>query len=68
VELAVPYSVYEPVKRLVADHGGRVEAESFTTNVVMRLTFAIDDLPAFAAAVSEATSGQVAVTAGPFDL
>lgn len=59
VTLAVPYNAYEPIKRLIDSFHGRVEAETFTTEVTLQLVFAVDDLPGFVAAVSEATGGQV---------
>jgi uncharacterized YigZ family protein len=61
-QITVPYAYYEPVKRLVEAHQGQVNAEEFAAEVTLRLTFSTDDLPAFQAALAEATSGQVAVT------
>jgi uncharacterized YigZ family protein len=61
VTVAVPYSSYEQLKRLIEIFHGQVEDETFTTEVTLRLVFAVEDLPGFAAAVSEATSGQVTV-------
>ena len=61
VTLAIPYGSYEQIKRLIEAFHGQVEAETFTTEVTLRLVFAVEDLPNFAAAVSEATSGQVTV-------
>jgi uncharacterized YigZ family protein len=60
-QITVPYAYYEPVKRLIEAHRGQVEAEEFAAEVTLHLTFGIDDLPAFQAAVAEATSGQVTV-------
>ncbi len=59
VQVTVPYSFYEQCKRLVETHHGQVEAEEFATEVTLRLTFTIDDLPAFQSALAEATRGQV---------
>lgn len=61
VQMTVPYSFYDQCRRLIEDHRGQVNAESFTTEVELRLTFAVDDLPAFKAAVAEATGGQVSI-------
>lgn len=61
VTLAVPYGSYEPIKRLIEAFHGRVEDETFTTEVTLQLVFAVEDLPGFAAAVSEATGGQVSL-------
>lgn len=64
VQIILPYSFYEQGKRLIEAHHGQVEAEDFAAEVVLRLTFIVDDLPPFAAALLEATSGQVAVQSG----
>jgi putative IMPACT (imprinted ancient) family translation regulator len=61
VLITVPYSFYEPCRRLVEAHHGAVEGEEFTADVSMRLTFTVDDLPEFEADLAEATSGQVAL-------
>lgn len=61
VTVAVPYGSYEPIKRLIEAFHGRVEDETFTTEVTLQLVFAVEDLPGFAAAVSEATGGQVSL-------
>jgi uncharacterized YigZ family protein len=61
VQVTVPYSFYEQCKRLVETHQGQVEAEEFTTDVTMRLTLTVDELPTFQAALAEATRGEVIV-------
>jgi len=61
VQVAIPYPFYEPVKRLVEMHQGQIDDETFTTEVTMQLTFIVDDLPAFAAALAELTAGQVSL-------
>jgi uncharacterized YigZ family protein len=61
VRLTVPYSFYEQCRRLAETYQGRIEAEDFAAEVTLRLTFTVDDLPAFKAAVAETTSGQVVV-------
>jgi len=58
VEVKVAYSDYEQIKRLVEAHQGQIEAEEFTTDVTMQLTFIIDDLPAFESALADVTNGQ----------
>lgn len=59
VQVTIPYVFYEPVKRLIEAHQGRVEAEAFAIEVTLHLTFGADDLLAFQAALAEATRGQV---------
>jgi uncharacterized YigZ family protein len=59
VQVRLPYSFYEQARRLVEAHHGQVEAEEFAAEVTLRLIFTVDDLPGFAAALAEATNGQV---------
>jgi uncharacterized YigZ family protein len=61
VVVTVPYSFYEPCRRLIETHHGLIESEEFAVEVTLRLIFIVDDLPVFEAALAEATSGQVAV-------
>ncbi len=61
VQVTLPYGFYEPVKRLIEAYQGQVDAEEFAASVTLSLTFSVDDLPAFQAALSEATSGQVLI-------
>ncbi len=59
VQVVMPYHLYEPLKRLVSTYHGQLESEDFGTDVTMRLTFTVDELPLFATALAEATGGQV---------
>ncbi|MCB0167243.1 MAG: YigZ family protein [Anaerolineae bacterium] len=59
VLVTVPYSFYESCRRLVEQHQGQIEAEDFAVEVTLTLTFIVDDLPAFADDLAEATGGQV---------
>ena len=61
VVMAVPYSYYEPCLRLINNYHGQIEAEEFTTQVTLSLTFVIDDVPNFETAVIEATRGAVVI-------
>ena len=61
VQVTVPYSFYEQGKRLIEAHQGQIDAEDFTTEITLHLTFIVDDLPTFETALTEATSGQVIV-------
>ena len=61
VQITLPYSYYESLKRLVEAHQGQIEAEDFATSVTLRLIFATTDLPAFEAALAEATGGKLEV-------
>lgn len=62
VQVKIPYSYYDLLVRLVEAHQGQIEAEEFTTEITLRLTFIAEELPTFQAALAEATSGQVSVT------
>jgi uncharacterized YigZ family protein len=62
VQITVPYTYYERVKRLIETHQGQVDSEEFATDITLRLTFTADDLPTFQAALAEATHGQIIVT------
>jgi len=61
VLVAINYSWYEQVKRLVEAYHGQIDDEEFTTEITLTLTFIVDDLPPFAAGLLELTGGQVAV-------
>lgn len=61
VQLTIPYTYYELVKRLSDIHHGQIDGEDFAANITLRLTFTTDDLPAFEAALSEATHGKISV-------
>jgi uncharacterized YigZ family protein len=61
VQVTLPYTFYESTRRLVEAHHGQVEAEAFATEVTLRLSFGADDLPAFQAAMAEATGGKMSV-------
>ncbi len=60
-QITVPYAQYEQIKRLVESHHGQIDNEAFAANVTLRLTFIVDDLPAFESALSDLTRGQVSV-------
>ena len=62
VEVTIPYNFYEQCQRLIEAHHGRIEAEGFTAEITLRLTFTVDDLPTFEAMLAEATRGQVRAT------
>jgi uncharacterized YigZ family protein len=63
VEISLPYGFYEQAKRLVEAHGGQIEAEDFAADVTLHLIFVVDDVPSFATAIAEASSGQVTINA-----
>jgi uncharacterized YigZ family protein len=56
--LTIPYTAYELVKRLVAAHNGEIQNDDFAVEVTLTLSFAVEDVPPFVAALSELTAGQ----------
>jgi uncharacterized YigZ family protein len=57
--LEIPYPLYELVKRLIAGHHGTIEDETFTADVTLILLLPVDDIPAFTAALTELSNGQI---------
>jgi uncharacterized YigZ family protein len=62
VELTVPYNFYEQIKRLIAEYSGKIEEETFSADVLLRLTLIAEDIEPLSQAVSEITAGHVQVT------
>ena len=62
VEVTIPYSFYEQAKRLIEAYQGQIDAEDFAEAVTFQLTFIVDDLPGFEAALAEASNGRIGVT------
>lgn len=59
--LAVPYPLYERVRNLVNDCGGRMVEEDFGAEVSLLVEFAVDEADAFDARLRELSAGRVAV-------
>src|SRR5574341_2501417 len=59
--VAVPYNLYEPVRRLVAAHHGRIDDENFGVEVTLTMTFDADDILAFQAALAALTAGHIEI-------
>src|SRR5690606_27279686 len=57
--IVLPYSLYEPVKRLVEAQGGTVASEDFGAEVTLVVVFAIDQIDAFQSALRELSAGQL---------
>lgn len=53
------YTYFEQVKRLIAAHEGEIEDEIFADNVALIVRFAVSAVPAFEAALTDLTAGQV---------
>lgn len=59
VQVTVPYHYYELCQRLIETYRGQVDGEEFGVDINLRLTFTVDDLPAFQQAIAEATHGKI---------
>jgi uncharacterized YigZ family protein len=57
--LEIPYPLYEQVKRLVAEHHGTIEDETFAADVTLIVQMPEDDIPAFTPALTDLTHGRV---------
>jgi len=55
----MPYSLYQPIKKLVEEHNGVIEDETFTADVAIMAMFAVPDIEPFVLAVRDASAGQV---------
>jgi uncharacterized YigZ family protein len=55
--IVTPYGYFERLRRLVAAHRGRIVHEEFAAQVTMTAQLAVDDFPAFDAALQEMSGG-----------
>lgn len=60
--LELPYPLFEQVKRLVLVHNGAVDGEEFGADVLLSLTFVVDDVLPFQDALRELSAGRLALT------
>lgn len=61
--LELPYPLYEQVKRLVQAHHGEIGGEDFGAQVLLTLTFGVDDVEPFQRALTDLSAGQLRLTA-----
>lgn len=59
VGIELPYSLYNIVKRMIAENHGRVEDEVLDGQVLLVARFVLDDLQRFSAELRERTAGQI---------
>lgn len=59
--ITIPYTSYELVKRLIVAHNGEIQDEEFAVAITLTLSFAVEDIPAFSAALTELTAGQTEI-------
>ncbi len=68
VRLSLPYSSYEPVRRLALESGAKVISEEFTDQVSLAVRLLDGDQDSFLVKLSELMHGRESVrTEGPFD-
>ena len=59
VGIEMPYSFYQPIRRLIEEHEGMVDEEDFAADVTILAKFPLDQVETFAHAVIELTAGNV---------
>ncbi len=59
VMIALPYTHFERLKRLIAAQSGKILDEGFGVDVTLTCQFAVEHFPAFEEALSEMTHGSV---------
>jgi uncharacterized YigZ family protein len=57
--LELPYPLYERVKRLVQAHHGEIGGEDFGAQVLLTLTFVVDDSESFQRTLTDLSAGQL---------
>jgi len=61
LELALPYTAYEPARRLVATYAGSILAEEFAADVILRVLLPIAHVAAFTQELQALTAGHVRI-------
>jgi uncharacterized YigZ family protein len=61
--LELPYPLYEQVKRSVYAHNGTVDGEEFGVQILLTLTFIVDDIVPFQHALTDLSAGQLRLVA-----
>ncbi len=57
VMIALPYSLFERAKRLIAEYGGKISDEEFAADVTITCQFTTQAFPAFQEALTELSHG-----------
>jgi putative IMPACT (imprinted ancient) family translation regulator len=57
--VAVPYPLFEQVRRLVESQHGQILDEDFGADVMLSARFVVEDLPPFQDALSELSNGRL---------
>ena len=59
VLMAVPYALFEQVRLLISEHGGKILDEDFAVDVTVTARFAVDQFPTFQQALRNFSSGKL---------
>ncbi|MCB9421402.1 MAG: YigZ family protein [Ardenticatenaceae bacterium] len=59
VMLALPYTLFERVKLLVADWNGRILDETFAADITLTIQFVVEKFPGFQEALTELSHGSL---------
>lgn len=62
LQLRLPYSLYEPMRLLVEEHGATVEDQQFDVGVTLLVRVDVDHAADLIAALTEQSGAQVAIT------
>lgn len=60
--LELPYPLFDQVRRMVHAHNGAVDGEEFGADVLLTLTFVIDDVQPFQEALRDLSAGRLALS------
>jgi len=59
IMIAIPYSLFERVRLLIAEHHGKITNEDFGADVTITCQFTVKSFPGFQMAVSNLTHGSI---------
>jgi uncharacterized YigZ family protein len=65
LRVTLPYAAYEPARRLIAAHAGSILEETFTADVLLRVSLPLVEVAAFTTELGELTAGQVQISDVP---
>ena len=62
LRVTLPYGAYEPARRLIAAHAGSILEETFTADVLLRVSLPTAEVAGFTIGIAEATAGQAQIS------
>jgi uncharacterized YigZ family protein len=57
IRMAIPYAFFEPVRKLIGEHHGRILDEAFGADISLTVQFPLEELAAFRTALGSASEG-----------